>query len=111
MLAFKSTLYYIKCIKCVEAFREQSVKLANAELFNGYMQSLKRSVPDRGLQDFWDLLVQDALTLINKDEVEGSNISKQDANEFLVTEEKKEAAEAEPAGDDYADVDDLLDMM
>lgn len=30
----------------------------NAELFNSYMQSLKRSVPDRNLQEFWDLLIQ-----------------------------------------------------
>ncbi|KAM6985110.1 X-ray repair cross-complementing protein 5-like [Aplochiton taeniatus] len=110
LLTYKNTQYYMKSISCVEAFRELSVKLGNAELYNGYMQSLKRSLPDRGLQDFWDLLVQDALTLIHKDEVEGSNISKQEANEFLVTEEKKEAAEP-AAVDDFGDVDDLLDMM
>lgn len=80
----------------------------NAESFNSYMQSLKRSVPDRNLQEFWDLLVQgtdtlkawssypgelklwcfkhlfaflDALTLISSDEVDSSSISKQDATQ------------------------------
>ncbi|KAG9271653.1 X-ray repair cross-complementing protein 5 [Astyanax mexicanus] len=110
LLGNRSTDYYMKTITCIQAFREQSVKVSNAELFNGYMQSLKRSIPDRNLQDFWDLLVQDALTLISKDEVEASTVSKQEAEQFLMSEEKKEV-EAAPAQDDGGDVDDLLDMM
>ncbi|XP_016097528.1 X-ray repair cross-complementing protein 5 [Sinocyclocheilus grahami] len=82
----------------------------NAELFNSYMQSLKRSVPDRNLQEFWDLLIQDALTLISKDEVDGSTFSKQDANQFLAFEQKEEV-QAAPVQEDTGDVDDLLDMM
>ncbi|XP_072541137.1 X-ray repair cross-complementing protein 5 [Salminus brasiliensis] len=110
LLGNRSTDYYMKTITCIQAFREQSVKASNAELFNSYMQSLKRSVPDRNLQDFWDLLVQDALTLINKDEVESSTVSKQEAEQFLMSEEKEEEAAA-PSQDDGGDVDDLLDMM
>ncbi|KAM4609330.1 X-ray repair cross-complementing protein 5-like [Polymixia lowei] len=110
LLSNKNAHYYMKCITCIQAFREQSVKLGNADLYNSYLQSLKRSIPDRGLQDFWDLLVQDAVTLISKDEVEGSTVSKADAKEFLVTEEKKEQTEA-PLVEDTGDVDDLLDMM
>ncbi|XP_068559485.1 X-ray repair cross-complementing protein 5 [Cebidichthys violaceus] len=110
LLSNKDTQYYMKSITCIQAFREQSVKLADASLYNGYLQSLKRSIPNRGLEVFWDLLVQDAITLISKDEVEGSTVSKTDANQFLVTEEKKEEAAAPPA-EDTGDVDDLLDMM
>uniref|UniRef100_UPI003AAF9E49 X-ray repair cross-complementing protein 5 n=1 Tax=Centroberyx gerrardi TaxID=166262 RepID=UPI003AAF9E49 len=110
LLSNKNTHYYMKCITCIQTFREQSVKLGNADLYNSYLQSLKNSIPNRGLQVFWDLLVQDAITLISKDEVEGSTISKNDANQFLVTEEKKEEAAA-PAMEDTGDVDDLLDMM
>ncbi|XP_028993054.1 X-ray repair cross-complementing protein 5 [Betta splendens] len=110
LLSNKNTHYYMKSITCIQAFREQSVKLGNAELFNSYLQSLKRSIPNRGLEVFWDLLVQDAVTLISKDEVEGSTVSKSEANEFLVGEEKKEE-EAAPPAEDTGDVDDLLDMM
>ncbi|KAK9537514.1 hypothetical protein VZT92_005123 [Zoarces viviparus] len=110
LLGNKDTQYYMKSITCIQAFREQSVKLGDANLYNGYLQSLKRSVPNRGLEVFWDLLVQDAITLISKDEVEGSTVSKSDANQFLVTEEKKEEAGAPPAAD-TGDVDDLLDLM
>ncbi|KAL7882043.1 hypothetical protein AOLI_G00088920 [Acnodon oligacanthus] len=110
LLGNRSTDYYMKTITCIQAFREQSVKISNAEVFNGYMQSLKKSVPDRGLQEFWDLLVQDVLTLISKDEVESSTVSKQEADQFLKSEEKEEEAVI-PIQDDAGDVDDLLDMM
>ncbi|KAL6100702.1 xrcc5 [Pungitius sinensis] len=111
LLGNKNTPYYMKSITCIQAFREQSVKLGEANLYNGYLQSLKRSIPNRGLEVFWDLLVQDAITLISKDEVEGSTVSKTDADQFLVSEEeKKEEAAALPA-EDTGDVDDLLDMM
>ncbi|XP_034549343.1 X-ray repair cross-complementing protein 5 [Notolabrus celidotus] len=110
LLSNKNTHYYMKSITCIQAFREQSVKLENADLYNSYLQSLKRSIPNRGLGVFWDLLVQDAITLISKDEVEGSTVSKSEANQFLVPEEKKEEAAAPPT-EDTGDLDDLLDMM
>ncbi|CAJ1079229.1 X-ray repair cross-complementing protein 5 [Xyrichtys novacula] len=58
LLSNKNTHYYMKSITCIQAFREQSIKLENADLYNSYLQSLKRSIPNRGLGVFWDLLVQ-----------------------------------------------------
>lgn len=110
LLSNKSTHYYMKSITCIQTFREQSVKRGNADLYNSYLQSLKRSIPNRGLEVFWDLLVQDGVTLISKDEVEGSTVSKHEANQFLVAEEKEEEMAA-PITEDTGDVDDLLDMM
>ncbi|XP_076026110.1 X-ray repair cross-complementing protein 5-like [Genypterus blacodes] len=109
-LSNKNTHYYMKSITCIQVLREQSIKLANADLYNNYLQSLKRSIPTRGLEIFWDLLVQDALTLLSKDEIEGSTVSKEEAKQFMLTEDKKEEAAA-PAVEDTGDVDDLLDMM
>ncbi|XP_028971602.2 X-ray repair cross-complementing protein 5 isoform X2 [Esox lucius] len=110
LLGNKNTHYYMKCISCIQSFREQSVKIGNADHYNSYLRSLKGSIPVRGLQELWDLLVQDSLTLISKDEVDGSTVSKQDATEFLTAEEKKEMTSA-PVVDSTGDVDDLLDMM
>ncbi|TRY66203.1 hypothetical protein DNTS_028312 [Danionella cerebrum] len=110
LLGNRSTEYYTKSITCIQAFREQSISNRNAELFNSYLQSLKRSIPNRNLQDFWSLLAQDALTLISKDEVDGSTVSKSEANQFLEFEQKEDAPVA-PVQDDAGDVDDLLDMM
>nr|XP_014030197.1 unnamed protein product [Salmo salar] len=110
LLGNKNMNYYIKCIPCIQTFREQSVQVGNADHYNSYIQSLKTSIPVRGLQEFWDMLVQDALTLINKDEVDGSRFSSHDAKQFLTAEEKKEEVVAAVV-DDTGDVDDLLDMM
>nr|XP_055071821.1 X-ray repair cross-complementing protein 5 [Misgurnus anguillicaudatus] len=109
LLGNRSPEYYMKSITCIQAFRTESITSGNAELFNSYMQSLKRSLPDRNLQEFWDLLVQDGLTLISKDEVDNSTFSKQDANQFLALE--KVEVQVSSAQDDTGDVDDLLDMM
>ncbi|XP_060786317.1 X-ray repair cross-complementing protein 5 [Neoarius graeffei] len=110
LLGNRSTDYYMKTLACVQAFREQSIKVSNADLFNSYMQSLKNSVPDKNFQQFWDLLVADSITLISKDEVESSTVSKQEADQFLTVEEREEVAAA-PSHEDAGDVDDLLDMM
>ncbi|TSK92940.1 X-ray repair cross-complementing protein 5 [Bagarius yarrelli] len=107
LLGNRSTDYYMKTIACIQAFREQSIKVSNAELFNRYMQVLKNSVPDKNLHEFWDLLVADFITLISRDDVESSTISKQEANQFLIFEEKKEVAAA-PSHEGAGDVDDLV---
>ncbi|KAL0985687.1 hypothetical protein UPYG_G00160500 [Umbra pygmaea] len=110
LLGNRETHYFMKCISCLQSFREQSVQIGNADHYNSYLRSLKSSILVRGLQDFWDLLVQDTLTLINKDEVDGSTVSEQDAKQFLSAEEKKDLAPATVV-DDTGDVDDLLDLM
>uniref|UniRef100_A0A3P8VMX9 X-ray repair cross-complementing protein 5 n=1 Tax=Cynoglossus semilaevis TaxID=244447 RepID=A0A3P8VMX9_CYNSE len=93
LLSNKNTQYYMKSITCIQAFREQSVKLENAELYNSYIQSLKSSVPSRGLEVFWDLLRQGMIRLLTS---------------FLVAEEKEEEAMAASPAGDVGDVDDLV---
>ncbi len=41
-------------------------QLGNADLYNNYLQSLKGSIPNRRLEDFWDLLVQGMISLITQ---------------------------------------------
>lgn len=43
-------------------FRTQ---LGNAEHYNSYLQSLKGSIPNRGLEVFWELLVQGMIRHFN----------------------------------------------
>ncbi|KAI1899245.1 hypothetical protein AGOR_G00059820 [Albula goreensis] len=109
LLAIKDTQYYGKGLACIRTFREQSIKIGNAELYNSYLQSLKKSVPTRKLEEFWDLLVPDHLTLISKDEAEGSTVSKEEAKEFMASGKEEEIKEEANTG--VADVDDLFDMM
>ncbi|KAM9803496.1 X-ray repair cross-complementing protein 5-like [Syngnathus typhle] len=110
LLGNKNTQYYMKSITCIQAFREQSVKLGKANLYNSYLQSLKGSITNRGLEVFWDLIVQASISLISQDQVEGSSVSKNEAAQFLLAEEKNEEPVA-TMEDDTGDVDDLLDNM
>lgn len=40
-------------------------QLANADLYNNYLQSLKGSITNRQLEVFWDLLIQGMLKFIS----------------------------------------------
>jgi len=46
-----------------ECFMSVAIQVGNADLYNSYLQSLKRSIPNRGLEVFWDLLVQGMISL------------------------------------------------
>eukprot|EP00062_Callorhinchus_milii_P023659 gi/632982730/ref/XP_007908297.1/ PREDICTED: X-ray repair cross-complementing protein 5 isoform X1 [Callorhinchus milii] len=108
-LAVKGREYYIKSMDCISAFREEAVKAGKAQLFNTFIKTLKESVEEKGLYDFWDLLVQDGVSLITQDEAGDSAVTEDEAKRFLAAEER--AAEPEAVAEDGGDVDDLLDMM
>lgn len=46
-----------------ECFISFVIQLVNADLYNSYLHSLKRSIANRGLEVFWDLLVQGMISL------------------------------------------------
>uniref|UniRef100_A0A8C6EW27 X-ray repair cross-complementing protein 5 n=1 Tax=Marmota marmota marmota TaxID=9994 RepID=A0A8C6EW27_MARMA len=78
--------------------------------FNSFMKSLREKVEVKQLNHFWDIVVQDGITLITKDEASGSSVTAEEAKKFLAPKEKPhedKAAMFEEGGD----VDDLLDMM
>ncbi|XP_021255621.1 X-ray repair cross-complementing protein 5 [Numida meleagris] len=105
----RSSQYYMKGIDCIRVFREEAVKLSKVQCFNDFLQALKSKVEDKGLADFWEIVVQDRISLITKDEAEGSSVTSEEAEKFLTPKEKKN--ETPPATDEGGDVDDLLDMM
>ncbi|XP_078535402.1 X-ray repair cross-complementing protein 5 [Lissotriton helveticus] len=109
-LGTKGLQYYTKSINCIKAFRQTAMKLSKAEQFNSFLRVLKDRVEERTLGDFWDIIVQDGISLITKMEAEGSTVSSEEAKQFLAPKEKKEDISLN-AGDEGGDVDDLLDMM
>ncbi|XP_065606545.1 X-ray repair cross-complementing protein 5 isoform X1 [Cyrtonyx montezumae] len=75
----RSSQYYIKGINCIRVFREEAVKLSKVRCFNDFLQALKSKVEDKTLADFWDTVVQDRISLITKDEAEGSSVTSEEA--------------------------------
>ncbi|XP_032818808.1 X-ray repair cross-complementing protein 5 isoform X1 [Petromyzon marinus] len=107
-LDLRERTYYMKTLDCLKAYREEANKAKEPHQYNTFLKRLKQLVADLGLQDFWQLLVQDRLTLISCEENSASSVTGQEAEQFFVVEQvQEELMVAEPA----ADVDDLLEMM
>ncbi|XP_066855123.1 X-ray repair cross-complementing protein 5 isoform X3 [Anser cygnoides] len=108
-LEHKSSQYYMKGINCIRVFREEAMKLSKVRCFNDFLQALKSKVEDKALVDFWEIVVQDRISLITKDEAEGSSVTSEEAEKFLAPKEKKN--EPLPATDEGGDVDDLVSTI
>uniref|UniRef100_G3WPC3 X-ray repair cross-complementing protein 5 n=1 Tax=Sarcophilus harrisii TaxID=9305 RepID=G3WPC3_SARHA len=108
-LETKGLQYYMKSLDCIKAFREEAIQLSEEQNFNNFLQALRDKVEDKALNDFWNIVVQDGITLITKDESPGSSVTAEEAKKFLIPKEK--AAEIMDAAEEGGDVDDLLDMM
>ncbi|XP_046799673.1 X-ray repair cross-complementing protein 5 isoform X3 [Gallus gallus] len=105
----RSSQYYMKGINCIRVFRGEAIKLSKVQCFNDFLQALKSKVEDKALADFWEIVVQDRISLITKDEAEGSSVTSEEAEKFLTPKEKKN--ETLPATDEGGDVDDLVSTV
>ncbi|KAM4698232.1 X-ray repair cross-complementing protein 5 [Rhinophrynus dorsalis] len=105
----KQAQYYMKSIDCIKAFRADAIKLSQAQIFNDFLRSMKEKVEGSALMEFWEIVVQDDISLITCEEFKGSSVTPEEAKMFLAQKDKKEEDTA--MVDEEGDVDDLLDMM
>ncbi|NXD78708.1 XRCC5 protein, partial [Halcyon senegalensis] len=104
----KDSQYYMKGINCIRVFREEAMKLSKVQCFNDFLRALKSKVEGKALSDFWEILIQDKISLITKDEAEESSVTSEEAEKFLAPKEKKN--ETLPPTDEGGDVDDLVSI-
>ncbi|NXW83372.1 XRCC5 protein, partial [Alopecoenas beccarii] len=105
----KGSQYYMKGINCIRVFREEAIKLSKVQCFNDFLQALKSKMEDKALADFWEIIIQDRISLITKDEAEGSSVTSEEAEKFLAPKEKEN--ETLPPADEGGDVDDLVSTI
>ncbi|NWT49706.1 XRCC5 protein, partial [Erythrocercus mccallii] len=105
----KGSQYYMKGIDCIRVFREEAMKLSKVQYFNDFLQDLKSKLEDKALSDFWEIMVQDRISLITKDEAEESSVTGEEAEKFLAPKEQKN--ETLPLTDEGGDVDDLVSTI
>ncbi|KAM6466514.1 X-ray repair cross-complementing protein 5 isoform 1-T1 [Liasis olivaceus] len=105
----RGLLYYMKSIDCIKVFREDAIKLSEVQCFNDFLEALKKKVEDKNLPDFWEIVIQEGISLITNEEAEGSSLTAEDAKKFLAPKEKP--MEVSPVTEEGGDVDDLLDMI
>ncbi|XP_049626283.1 X-ray repair cross-complementing protein 5 [Suncus etruscus] len=104
------TPYFMKSIDCIKAFRKEAIQFSEEQRFNDFLKSLRETVEIKQLNHFWEILIQDGISLITKDEASGSSVTAEEAKKFLAPKEnpkENKVAMLEEGGD----VDDLLDMI
>ncbi|NWU97737.1 XRCC5 protein, partial [Upupa epops] len=79
----KGSQYYMKGINCIRVFREEAVKMSKVRYFNDFLQALKSKVEDKALADFWEIMIQDRISLITKDEAKESLVTSEEAEKVL----------------------------
>ncbi|NWV44801.1 XRCC5 protein, partial [Daphoenositta chrysoptera] len=105
----KGSQYYMKGIDCIRVFREEAMKLSKVQCFNDFLQALKSKLEDKAFADFWEIMIQDRISLITKDEAEESSVTGEEAEKFLAPKEPKN--ETLPPTDEGGDVDDLVSTI
>ncbi|XP_036277085.1 X-ray repair cross-complementing protein 5 isoform X2 [Pipistrellus kuhlii] len=104
------TPYFMKSMDCIKAFREEAIQFSEVQRFNNFLKDLQEKVEIKQLNHFWEIIIQDGITLITKDEAPGSSVTAEEGKKFLAPKEspnEERAALFEEGGD----VDDLLDLI
>uniref|UniRef100_A0A2K5QRS6 X-ray repair cross-complementing protein 5 n=3 Tax=Cebinae TaxID=38070 RepID=A0A2K5QRS6_CEBIM len=104
------TLYFMKSMDCIRAFREEAIKFSEEQRFNNFLKALREKVESKQLNHFWEIVVQDGITLITKEEASGSSVTAEEAKKFLAPKEKP-SEDTAAAFEEGGDVEDLLDMI
>lgn len=104
------TLYFMKSMDCIKAFREEAIQFSEEQRFNNFLKALREKVEIKQLNHFWEIVVHDGVTLITKDEAPGSSVTTEEAKKFLAPKENANADSA-AAFEEGGDVDDLLELI
>ncbi|KAM8789799.1 X-ray repair cross-complementing protein 5 [Rhynchonycteris naso] len=104
------TPYFMKSMDCIKVFREEAIQLSETQRFNNFLKALREKVEIKQLNNFWDIVIQDGITLITKEEASGSSVTAEEAKKFLAPRENP-GEEAAALFEEGGDVDDLLDLI
>uniref|UniRef100_G1PNC7 X-ray repair cross-complementing protein 5 n=1 Tax=Myotis lucifugus TaxID=59463 RepID=G1PNC7_MYOLU len=106
----KETPYFMKSMDCIKAFREEAIQFSEDQRFNNFLKDLREKVEIKQLNNFWEIIIQDGITLITKDEASGSSVTAEEAKKFLAPKENPN--EERPAlFEEGGDVDDLVSTL
>ncbi|MCO5563840.1 hypothetical protein L7F22_017489 [Adiantum nelumboides] len=99
--AYKGNTYE-KSMACLSALRKGCVEQGEPLEFNNFLRDLASKCRGKRLNDFWDLVRDRLLTLINKEEAPDSDVSEEEALAFISKDEARETAK-EPVQEEEID--------
>ncbi|KJE95979.1 hypothetical protein CAOG_006357 [Capsaspora owczarzaki ATCC 30864] len=111
--SFGSNLFQ-KAFDCLKVLRIECVRSDESAQFNDFMGLLKQTTSNKHHNpqhyEFWQLIVKAKITLISSDEAYDSEVTPEQAQQFLedAVDDSAQVAVATPKDQD---VDDLMDMM
>ncbi|XP_045709630.1 X-ray repair cross-complementing protein 5 [Phyllostomus hastatus] len=109
-LGTNETPYFMKSMDCIRAFREEAIQFSEYQCFNNFLKALREKV-EKQLNHFWEIIIQDGITLITKDEASGSSVTAEEAKKFLAPTENQNEEDTAAVLEEGGDVDDLLDLI
>ena len=80
--SFKGS-YFIKAIECIKTLRQTAIEEDEVDLFNDFLNEIKKLFPKEKFSDFWSLFCDNKITLISEDENEKSKFSEKQAQNWI----------------------------
>nr|CAG4711704.1 unnamed protein product [Naegleria fowleri] len=103
--------YYEKVLSCVRVLREGCIRESEPELFNHFMKILKQQYSKGKREEFWkNYIVGNKISLITQDECDESEVTEEEAKNFL-TQAVLAAPVQEEVEDEKMGDNDLFDEL
>lgn len=80
--SFKGS-YFVKAIECIKVLRQTAIDEDEVDLFNDFLNELKKLFPKEKFLNFWILFADNKITLISEDENEKSKFTETQAQNWL----------------------------
>lgn len=87
--SFKGS-FYVKSLDCLRVLRESCIENDEIDLFNNFLDELKVKFPKDNFKDYWRMIVENKVTLIDSSENKKSSISPTIAVKWIEDIAKKE---------------------
>ncbi|KAI5059201.1 hypothetical protein GOP47_0025520 [Adiantum capillus-veneris] len=105
--AYKGNTYE-KSMACLSAMRKGCVEQEEPMEFNDFLRDLANKCRGKRLDDFWDLVRDQRLTLISKEEAPDSDVSEEEALAFISKDGAQETAKEPVQEEEIDEMEELL---
>ena len=58
------TLYFMKSMDCIKAFREEAIQFSEEQRFNNFLKALREKVEIKQLNHFWEIVVHGKVSFV-----------------------------------------------
>lgn len=106
--SYKGNTYH-KAMDCLVALRNGCVQQEEPMEFNNFMRGLGNNCQGKRLNDFWELIVSKNVSLINKNEAADSDVTEDEAKNFLA--KANDGVHQAPEKPPEVDVDEMEQLL